>query len=179
MKEQLSELIAKSTSAIGDEYFQLMLDGGDPVYRERVYCYELYHQMRILWDIDSPFRLNGEVDKAAHPILRELGADHVKPDFLVHTPGDMNGNHAIIEVKHKQASRKGIKKDLESLSLFRLEVGYERAIYLVYGYDLDIEYWIQKVGTIANSYEKLAMIELWVHMGAGSPAIHVATVGNV
>ena len=75
--------------------------------------------------------LNGEVDKRAHPILRGRGADLNTPDLLVHKPGDMAGNHAIIEVKPAHAGNARIQKDLNTLSLFVREVGYERAIYLV------------------------------------------------
>ena len=38
--------------------------------------------MRCRWPKDCPFVLNGEVDKAAHPTLMELGAGGYKPDLL-------------------------------------------------------------------------------------------------
>jgi hypothetical protein len=41
--DKLTDLLNQSTMAILPEYFQLQIDGGDAVYRERVYCYELYH----------------------------------------------------------------------------------------------------------------------------------------
>ena len=43
---ELSDVLADATRSIEAEYFHLSIDGGGPVYRERVYCYELYHQMR-------------------------------------------------------------------------------------------------------------------------------------
>lgn len=89
--------------------------------------------MRLLWPEATKFYLNGEIDKSAHPILRKLGTDHVKPDLLVHHPGYMTGNHAVIEVKSSGASLQGIRKDLQNLALFRDRVGYERAICLIYG----------------------------------------------
>ena len=52
------------------------------------------------------------------------------PDFLIHTPGDMKGNYTIIEVKHSKAKNENIDDDLEKLSLFQSQVGYQRAIYL-------------------------------------------------
>jgi hypothetical protein len=73
MKE-LTKVLAEATGAVGNGYFRLNIDGGDSVYRERVYCYELYHQMRLRWPVGCPFYLNGEIDKAAHPIMTELGA---------------------------------------------------------------------------------------------------------
>ena len=104
---ELSAILGDAANAVSEAYFRLSIDGGDPVYRERVYCYELYHQMRLRWPTNTPFYLNGEIDKAAHPILRELGADFAKPDFLVHQPGHMSGNHAVIEVKTSSADAEG------------------------------------------------------------------------
>jgi hypothetical protein len=82
--DDLTRILKEATANIAPEYFRLSIDGGGPVYRERVYCYELYHQMRLQWPKGGPFILNGEVDKAAHPILSALGADYAKPDLLVH-----------------------------------------------------------------------------------------------
>jgi hypothetical protein len=80
--------------------------------------------MRNYWPRGCPCYLNGEIDKAAHPKLAELGADHAKPDLLVHQPGDMRGNHAIIEVKSPRATIAEIRKEAlrfwSSISLFGL-----------------------------------------------------------
>ncbi|MBN1786859.1 MAG: hypothetical protein JW806_00520 [Sedimentisphaerales bacterium] len=171
--EELTTIIEKATAGISAEYFYLRIDGGDSIYRERVYCYELYHQMRLCWPENSKFYLNGEIDKAAHPILKELGADYAKPDLLVHQPGYMKGNHAIIEVKSSQAEKKGILKDLETLSIFKNKVGYQRAIYLFYGNDLDgIP---ARVKEISTQVDKLASIELWLHREPNKPAIKVSS----
>jgi hypothetical protein len=121
----------------------------DRVYRERVYCYELYHQMRLHWPTRCPFYLNGEIDKSAHPILTQLGASYAKPDLLVHQPGYMKGNHAIIEVKSSRAVSAGITKDLNTLSVFINNVGYQRAIYLLYGHEID-ERLIGKIERLAR-----------------------------
>jgi hypothetical protein len=80
-------LIEATTAAIGDPYFQLpVAQLADAVYRERVYCYELYHQLRSIWN-GFDFSLGGEVDKAGHPHFRDGHYAHAKPDFLVHRPG--------------------------------------------------------------------------------------------
>jgi len=164
MKE-LDEILSKATAAVGELYFQFPIDGGSPIYRERVYCYELYHQMRTLWPEECDFTLNGEVDKQSHPILRKLGITHAIPDFLVHTPGSMKGNHAIIEVKSENAARGGITEDLAKLARFTVDVGYARAIYLFYG-----EPDLRLVRSIAASMDHLPPIELWVHANYGDAA---------
>lgn len=43
--QELPDLLIRATKAIEGGYFHLALAGGTPVYRERVYCYELYHQL--------------------------------------------------------------------------------------------------------------------------------------
>jgi hypothetical protein len=156
--QELDGIIAGATAEINALYFNLPIDGGEAVFRERVYCYELYHQLRRRWPPACPYVLNGEVDKRAHPILRKLGAEFSIPDFLVHIPGNMGGNHAIIEVKSANAPSAGISKDLTTLARFRDAVGYERAIYLFYGgVPMD------SVERIIKLLPKLPRIELWVH----------------
>jgi hypothetical protein len=155
-------------------YFHLNIDGGDPIFRERVYCYELYHQMRKNWPSNCPYYLNGELDKRAHPILQKLGADHAKQDLLVHTPGSMAGNYAVIEVKHSTATA-GVRKDLKTLHLFLRKVGYQRAIYLIYGREANAE-GVAKIGAVANEFSELMPIEVWLHSGARQPATHYTTL---
>ena len=62
----LPDLIGSASAHIGADYFQLPVADADAVYRERVYCYELYHQLRCLWK-DFPFSLGGEIDKQGNP----------------------------------------------------------------------------------------------------------------
>jgi hypothetical protein len=44
--QHLVELLSRAASQVTDEYFQLPVVDADAVYRERVYCYELYHARR-------------------------------------------------------------------------------------------------------------------------------------
>jgi hypothetical protein len=127
--------------------------------------------MRLRWPDGCEYVLNGEVDKRAHPILRDLGADLTTPDLLVHKPGSMSGNHAIIEVKSSRAGMAGIQKDLNTLSLFVRNVGYERAIYLVYGQISDAL--INRIRATAANTEALAPIELWAHPQVSAPAENI------
>jgi hypothetical protein len=172
---ELNSILQEATAEITAGYFWLAVAGGDaPIYRERVYCYELYHQMRLCWPKDGcPFVLNGEVDKRGHPILSGRGFRDI-PDFLVHNPGDMNGNHAIIEVKPPFARDHQIEVDLQKLTRFVKDAGYERAIYLIYG--IEAEQMIERVYEIARSIRDLAPIELWLHQQVGRPAEHLTTI---
>lgn len=172
MKE-LSDILKVATQQIDAMYFQLGIDGGDSVYRERVYCYELYHQMRKIWPNNCQYFLNGEVDKRAHPVLRNFGTEAI-PDLLIHTPGAMAGNHAIIEVKNSTVGR-GVRKDLKTLDLFVRGVGYKRAIYLIYGNRANSE-GVARIESIANEFSEIVPIEVWLHSDAHQPATHITTL---
>lgn len=131
--EQIEQAFVTATGEILPSYFQLPIaDLECPSYRERVYCYELYHQWRKLWPLDCAYSLSGEIDKAGHPLVR--GGD--KPDFLVHIPGEMN-NLLIVEVKSAVGPKHKIADDLMKLCRFRrAPISYEHAIFLIYGIEI-------------------------------------------
>lgn len=160
---ELSQILADATQAIEPAFFQVPIAGGESVFRERVYCYELYHQMRSRWPNDCGFCLNGELDKAGHAVLKQLGIEASKPDFLVHRPGDMAGNHAIIEVKPAGAGLPSIQKDLRTLSAFTRRAGYERAIYLFFGGTTEQELIRRLESAIAGINTGPPSFEAWLH----------------
>lgn len=58
--------IRRATASIDAGYFSLAIAGSDPVTRDRVYCYELYHQMRSIWPADTDLqRMISDRSKAA------------------------------------------------------------------------------------------------------------------
>jgi hypothetical protein len=62
-RSALDDAIAK----VPNEYFRIKRYGDDdPEPRERAYCYELYHQLRLKLRPDFPYTLHAEVDKAGH-----------------------------------------------------------------------------------------------------------------
>lgn len=163
--QELDQILREATRRVARCYFWLEIAGGAPVFRERVYCYELYHQMRCLWPVDCIYTLNGEVDKAGHPLLRELTASRLKPDLLVHGPGYMALNHAIIEVKSTTASERQLAKDFQTLQRFQFHVGYQRAILLVYG-----EANPRFLSRLRDAHQSVAgseAVEVWLHRCPG------------
>ena len=170
--ESFCELLEIATGRVPEEYFQLPIDGrDDPVYRERVYCYELYHQLRVLWPDESQYSLGGEVDKAGHPLIRDNGLDNCKPDFLVHIPGNMGGNFAVVEVKPIRSSRQAVQKDIETLANFVTHAQYEKAIYLFYGnpdHGRGLELASEEVEA-----QVAVDIELWHHPAPGDQAVRI------
>ncbi|MBY0612142.1 MAG: methionyl-tRNA formyltransferase-like protein [Beijerinckiaceae bacterium] len=162
--ELFNTIFESATAQVDEGYFNLRIDGGAPILRERVYCYELYHQFRLCWPEASPYIINGEVDKRGHPILRKLKAQQI-PDFLIHSPGSMRHNHTIIEVKTSNVKNGGLKKDVETLLRFRNIVGYQRAIYLIFGSLND-----RTKKRIAKNICEYPQIELWFHDKPNTPA---------
>jgi len=173
----LRSLLANATARIAPEYFLLSVadaEGGGPLvqYRERVYAYELYHQFRQTWPDHWPYSLAGEIDKRGHPIVRGGILDNAKPDLLVHVPGQMDRNLAVIEIKplREQIYRgegEAFQRDMKKLIAFR-EIGYRGAFLIAFGESVDRirEY----AHNLRQSGIELNGIELY-HRRAGESAI--------
>jgi hypothetical protein len=169
---EFPEILAAAAAAIGPGFFQLPVHGADPAHRERVYCYELYHQLRVRWPHGAQHVLNGEVDKRGHPQLWvRPGMGPVVPDLLVHVPGTMQHNYAIVEVKPFPTRRRGIAKDLTTLTTFMLEWRYRRGIFLAYGGDPGA--CRDAVRNAARTVARLAPVEVWHHPVSGAPAVRL------
>lgn len=113
-------------------------------YGERVFCYEFYHQLRILIDTErlsnSDFlngaKLQAEVQKMQiielqrrlhlHPMSGEFA-----PDFLMHSPGNANSHPCVIEVKceHDITPTK-VFYDLKKLNDFIINYHYESGVFI-------------------------------------------------
>ncbi len=164
--EEFEGFLMHTAAQISPEYFLLPIHNAEARYRERVYCYELYHQLRRQWLPGCPYFLNGEVDKRAHPyFLHDGGAP--KPDFIVHIPGTGN-NYAVVEVKSAMVDGEGIRDDIEKLVQFR-GFGYQRALYLFYGIGANEA--VQRVQAAGTTDEQMAAIEIWVHPHPGALAV--------
>jgi len=165
--DEFDGILRQATASIAPEYFRLPVVGGAVVFRERVYCYELYHQLRLLWPKDCGFRLNGEVDKRSHPYFAENGWAP-KPDFLIHAPGS-NNNYLVIEVKSVDSLMSGgVLKDLSTLGRFKAEAGYRRAMHLVFG--TTGAAMLEVVRRAALDPERVRGIEFWGHPEPGRAA---------
>ena len=171
---EVSEWLLDATEEIGPNYFQLPVAGQtDAIYRERVYCYELYHQWRRRWHDGFAYTLGGEIDKSGHPVIR--GGN--KPDFLVHVPGNMGGNLLVVEVKPATSSREKMANDLIKLCRFRrTPIDYSHAYFLVYG--LAESGWPDMREEILDALDPNEQIDptlfsILLHPSAGARAAHV------
>jgi len=126
-----------AVSRIQQPYFQVQRHALEPAWRERAYCYELYHLLRSQLTDNFPFTLHGEIDKVGHEeITRHFGARaRPNPDFVLHAPGEHghDANFAVIEVKSSVADIVEVKKDLRKLRKFIRHVGYQHGLMLFFG----------------------------------------------
>ncbi|MDP3059033.1 MAG: hypothetical protein Q8N36_06210 [bacterium] len=140
MKEKFLALIQNALDAVDQEYYAIT-----PTYaplgivRERVFCYEYYHQMRLIQKEDklTEFSIHGEVDKRGYRLFDPDARRN--PDFIFHIPGSMNNNMVVIEVKGKIGSRykRSVFKDIQTLSRFtNTQHMYHLGLLIIYNYSL-------------------------------------------
>ena len=186
--QETRNLICQATSKISDDYFTTLSVGSKKRWLERPYAYEFYHQMRKCWPEDCCLIISGEVSKAGHSNFKNLDTGKPIPDFLIHRPGTMDDNWAIIEVKSQKANKNRIYRDVKKLLTFKYKIGYRQMIYLFFGKKLPkkickyiqegIDCWWHEPANkdlVRNSsfeqFEKeTAVIELWWHESPHRPA---------
>lgn len=114
---------------IPEQYFYFHVVGDDsPIKRERVYCYELYHQLRCLLTNEFPFNITAEPDKRRHPIIKK----GINPDLIIHSCGDMARNLVVVEVKTSD-NLEDLPKDFETIQYMLAEARYYRGVSLLFG----------------------------------------------
>lgn len=155
------EALRQATQAIGDSYFLLPIAGRDrPIKRERVYCYELFHQLRIALR-HSQLTLTAEPDKRGHPDFPAIN-----PDFILHTPGHHRDNSAVVEVECRLGLEHLIK-DLRNLKTMR-DRGYQTLVLLLFANERVP--WKKLQQASAEAGIALAEINVLLHRNAGQAA---------
>ena len=136
--ESFVEMIKDSLDNVGDEYYKITTTYRTlGIVRERVFCYELYHQMRLVQSARglTDIHIHGEIDKSGH-----VGFDRnarKNPDFVFHVPGMMKGNAIVVEVKGKLEGtyQEGVYKDIVTLSKFTDNKHYyQSGVLFIYNY---------------------------------------------
>lgn len=158
------EAIPIATREIRPEYFLLPIAGrDDSIKRERVYCYELYHQLRLALG-DTPLFLTGEPDKRGHPAFAGSG---INPDFILHAPGVHTHNRAAIEVECSP-SLAHLTKDLRNLFAMR-ERGYVELILLLFATPEVPWELLDRAAQVAGI--ESGVIGIYLHRAALEPAV--------
>jgi hypothetical protein len=127
------DLVKHALTRIAPHYFRLpttyMRTG---IVRERLFCYELYHQIRSSMLPHHELSLHGEIDKRGHADFAE--EDRVNPDFVFHVAGTHFRNTLVIEVKGTDRYREGILKDFKTILNFINIYGYRAGIFILYNH---------------------------------------------
>ena len=143
VEEKCLKLIETAMSHVRENYFQITLPSkaGRKLVkrRERVYCYELYHQMRCLqeglynqngqdYKLGECIVINGEIDKRNHPII----VQGFNPDFVIHKQGYTTDNLCVIEVK-TDLTFDGTKKDFNTITCMLNCYEYKLGVFIITG----------------------------------------------
>lgn len=178
--EDFCMLLRRATSQLGSAYFIVRVSGAASLYRERVYCYELYHQLRCTWPDSAGFALSGELAKRGNPRAASTRLRNATPDLLVHAPGS-DRNLAVVEVKARLPSLEDMQADLEKLAAFQRDLGYDAAFYLIYGLARNRLATLRARALAIADRERsinLAKIQLLIHWQAGTAAQAVSWSGS-
>lgn len=164
--DRFKSLIKEALTKISIKYFQQPTIEKDRFkYGERVFCYELYHQLRCLQEKFYGLEISGEAVKSKFQST-DLTNNKI-PDILIHNFGHHDNNEVIIEVKTDIDSfTNGIDKDFEILNTFTHEQSvfkYKLGISLVVNYDFEkfINENNTKAKELKSHIENNLRIELW------------------
>lgn len=155
---KLDLLIIRTLNRIDDTFFRIIYGNIDEIkrsldnrngefvenefhnYGERIFCYELYHQLRleekILEDLFGTVKIHGELRKMnIAPLLDLLGLDDFEsdliPDILIHTPENANNQVCVIEIKtNNDVSTDQVKADLIKLNKYCEKLHYRYAYFI-------------------------------------------------
>lgn len=164
------ERFGGSVSGVDLKYMSIESAGWhNPKYAERVYCYELYHQMRSVFGDRYKYTINGELPKGTHEIIQA----NRSPDFLIHRPKSMESNLAIIEVKPFSVVKvySYLHGDLCKLNFFTgKQALYRYGIMHVYGNGIEKreeEWLIDYFKSHMENFSNKKKILLSLHTGPG------------
>ncbi len=141
-EENYLKIITASLEKIKKDYF-IVKSYPKPTgfHRERVFCYELYHQMRLLHYDTGEIKINGEIDKRGNTDFPERAFN---PDFIFHEPMTHANNKIVIEVKgtmnydKDKYGKTAIEKDFTTILYFltRKEIRYTTGVFILYRYNM-------------------------------------------
>ena len=168
-------------SQIGEQVHKDVLKFFIPKYGERLFCYELYHQFRLIIEKSTVYQnvfLQAEIRKdfLLDSIYIGLSIEELSqvfiPDFIIHDPKNALKQHLIIEVKtNPYTEDRNIISDLNKLIEFIEKYKFEHGIFLITNYTNDNVKKIIKdnIGYLANTIlDTLDEISIMVKLDCNS-----------
>ena len=131
--QQIAESISTAMKNVESDYLEQPLMGlsEKAIYRslERVYAYELYHQMRLQF-AGSDFSVAGEPVKRSSAVYYRTRRI---PDLIIHKPAS-SSNLAVIEIKSVwNLGLPGQKKDAGTADEFVKCLDYKHSVFICFG----------------------------------------------
>ena len=152
-ENSLLQFIEDALNNVDKNYYSIVTGDNDRqkiVFRERVFCYEFYHQMRRIQET-SRFSINidAEINKSGHEVIEE----DFDPDFVIHKRGSMRKNYAVIEVKMRLEN---FRKDFETLCCMINKYNYKCGVFILLNnsYDKFVEKAREKLKSICFQVAK-------------------------
>lgn len=138
--EKIKEILKESINNIQEKFYKVTsLQIKNSIPRERIFCSELYHQLRLECE-SYKFGVNFDISPK---LLKDqsMGYNEMTniPDFLFHKEG-IDSNFCVLEVE-TQLDKEKIQKDFETLSSFLNGKNklppYKNGIFLIFGYSFE------------------------------------------
>jgi hypothetical protein len=115
-------------------------------WQERMFAYELYHQLRLLWTERPPLRAHCVIHAEVRKGYQHKPSFDYMPDFLFHLP-QPGKNRAVVEVKLANRPLPKIATDLNKLVDFHDVFKYDDLIEILVGSDYDFDLIIPKLSS--------------------------------
>lgn len=131
------DLLIEAVACVDNEYIDIYTKRDEVEFikhYERIFCYELYHQIRRL---QKKLNLNdyviwGEPLKSYFEYIE----DGKMPDFLFHKPR-IDDNLLIVEVKMKNSLDSGIDDDFKKIENYLEKNNYQIGVFICIGLSAD------------------------------------------
>jgi len=160
---QYMELIKDAITHVAPEYFNLKTTyEPSGIVRERVFCYELYHQIQCRMSPCHRLSLNGKMHKSGHIDFDRT--DRKNPDFVFHIPGTHEQNTLIIEVKGTLKYRQKIMGNFQTLLTFISKYRYKAGVFILYNHSI-----AELITAVGEKFKELAPLP-------GADSVHILTI---
>ena len=107
-------------------------------WQERLFAYEIYHQLRLLWENNPLLRSHCVIHAEVRKGYQHKAEFDYMPDFLFHRP-QPDQNRAVAEVKLAARRLKEVAEDLEKLVRFHETFAYDELIQILIGCERDFK----------------------------------------
>jgi hypothetical protein len=165
-KEQAIYRFKNALLRVAPDYFCVELPDGSHAYQERIFAYELYHQVRL--QFTEHWYVNGEFRKGLSLVPRVDRRDWVIPDLVIHQPATTENNLVVVEIKSsRNLLPTDLLNDLRKLEMFtdpKQGLGFSIGIMLIVNSDFTLVFAQasdELKASIAQILEKGPRVAIW------------------